>query len=109
VRIVGGIILTRVGFTLFSPRPAGAATDHATNDQPTDVAFVPLAMPIMVGPGAIATILGMTSTLSLKWGHLSQSLRRSWRPCRQHTWFCEPPKLYWHGSVRVELTLLRAL
>jgi multiple antibiotic resistance protein len=61
VRIVGGIILTRVGFTLFSPRPAGAATDHATNDQPTDVAFVPLAMPIMVGPGAIATILGMTS------------------------------------------------
>jgi multiple antibiotic resistance protein len=61
VRIVGGIILTRVGFTLFSPRPAAAATDHATNDQPTDVAFVPLAMPIMVGPGAIATILGMTS------------------------------------------------
>jgi multiple antibiotic resistance protein len=64
VRIVGGIILTRLGFTLFSSRAVVEANDHATNDQPgtdDDVAFVPLAMPIMVGPGAIATILGMTS------------------------------------------------
>jgi multiple antibiotic resistance protein len=41
-----------------------AAKDQTTTDQATsagDVAFVPLAMPIMVGPGAIATVLGMTS------------------------------------------------
>jgi multiple antibiotic resistance protein len=64
VRIVGGIILTRLGFMLFSARSANAAKDQATSSQPAadqDVAFVPLAMPIMVGPGAIATILGMTS------------------------------------------------
>jgi len=64
VRIVGGIILTRLGFALFSAHPVAADKDHATNGQPEgdeDVAFVPLAMPIMVGPGAIATILGMTS------------------------------------------------
>ncbi|HET7882244.1 MAG TPA: MarC family protein [Acetobacteraceae bacterium] len=61
VRIVGGIILTRLGFSLFSARPADAPADHPTDGHPTDVAFVPLAMPIMVGPGAIATILGMTS------------------------------------------------
>jgi multiple antibiotic resistance protein len=64
VRIVGGIILTRLGFALFSARATGAAEDNAPNGQPAtdeDVAFVPLAMPIMVGPGAIATILGMTS------------------------------------------------
>jgi multiple antibiotic resistance protein len=64
VRIVGGIILTRLGFALFASRAAEAAKGHATNGQPAadeDVAFVPLAMPIMVGPGAIATILGMTS------------------------------------------------
>ena len=65
VRIVGGIILMRIGFSLFSPSstvaPAiGAANDSASNSE--DVAFVPLAMPIMFGPGAIATILGMTST-----------------------------------------------
>src|SRR5262245_12960715 len=59
VRIVGGIILTRLGFALFSSHPANATKDQATNGSPVteeDVAFVPLAMPIMVGPGAIATI-----------------------------------------------------
>src|SRR5262249_25475951 len=64
VRIVGGIILTRLGFALFSARAVDATKDHATNGQLAtneDFAFVPLAMPIMVGPGAIATILGMTS------------------------------------------------
>jgi multiple antibiotic resistance protein len=64
VRIVGGIILTRLGFSLFSSSSADAAKGHATNGQPgtnEDFAFVPLAMPIMVGPGAIATILGMTT------------------------------------------------
>jgi len=64
VRIVGGIILTRLGFSLFSSRPVDAAQDHPKNGEPAtdgDFAFVPLAMPIMVGPGAIATILGMTS------------------------------------------------
>jgi multiple antibiotic resistance protein len=53
----------RLGFTLFSSSgsgsPIGAASDSVGTDE--DVAFVPLAMPIMFGPGAIATILGMTS------------------------------------------------
>jgi multiple antibiotic resistance protein len=64
VRIVGGIILTRLGFSLFSSHSSDTTKDHAGNGQPAtneDFAFVPLAMPIMVGPGAIATILGMTS------------------------------------------------
>jgi multiple antibiotic resistance protein len=37
--------------------PAGGAAQDA------NIAFVPLAMPLMCGPGAIATILGMTSTI----------------------------------------------
>jgi multiple antibiotic resistance protein len=64
VRIVGGIILMRLGFAMFSSQSMGATTDHTTNGEPAspgNVAFVPLAMPIMVGPGAIATVLGMTS------------------------------------------------
>jgi multiple antibiotic resistance protein len=64
VRIVGGIILTRLGFSLFAPQPKDTAGDQTANGQPAtgeDFAFVPLAMPIMVGPGAIATILGMAS------------------------------------------------
>ena len=62
VRIVGGIILMRIGFSLFMP--SGAATSVVPNTDAggeESVAFVPLAMPLMFGPGAIATVLGMTS------------------------------------------------
>jgi multiple antibiotic resistance protein len=64
VRIVGGIILVRLGFTLFSSSAAGVAMGQAGSGQvgkDDGVAFVPLVMPIMFGPGAIATVLGMTS------------------------------------------------
>jgi MarC family membrane protein len=66
VRIVGGIILMRIGFDLFSPSSSGASITSPAGgsaQEGEDVAFVPLAMPIMFGPGAIATILGMTSTV----------------------------------------------
>jgi len=62
VRIVGGIILMRIGFSLFMP--AAAASSAITSDGADgDIAFVPLAMPLMFGPGAIATVLGMASLL----------------------------------------------
>jgi multiple antibiotic resistance protein len=60
VRIVGGIILMRVGFALFSPSSSDTSIIPAASSD-EDVAFVPLAMPIMFGPGAIATIIGITS------------------------------------------------
>ena len=64
VRIVGGIILMRIGFDLFSPSSsATASTSAGSTREDGDVSFVPLAMPIMFGPGAIATILGMVSLL----------------------------------------------
>jgi multiple antibiotic resistance protein len=62
VRIAGGLILIKIGFGLFSDPgaslPGGA---KGTSDVPADIAFVPFAMPIMLGPGGIATIIGMTS------------------------------------------------
>jgi multiple antibiotic resistance protein len=62
VRIVGGIILMRIGFQLFSPSSSSASSAAGDPAQDNgDVTFVPLAMPIMFGPGAIATILGMVS------------------------------------------------
>ncbi len=57
VRIVGGIILMRIGFELFSPSSSGASMVVAPNgsaQQDADVTFIPLAMPIMFEPGAIA-------------------------------------------------------
>jgi len=62
VRIVGGIILMRIGFALFLPsRDTASIIPNAPAGPDDTVAFVPLAMPLMFGPGAIATVLGMTS------------------------------------------------
>jgi multiple antibiotic resistance protein len=64
VGIVGCIILMRIGFELFSPSSSGPSmvtVARGSAQRGEDVAFVPLAMPIMFGPGAIATVLGMTS------------------------------------------------
>jgi multiple antibiotic resistance protein len=64
VRIVGGIILMKIGFELFSSSKSGRGmipTDAAEED--ANISFVPLAIPLMCGPGAIATILGMTSEI----------------------------------------------
>jgi len=63
VRIVGGIILVKIGFELFSPSSSGGIVTGGDVTQETNIAFVPLAMPLMCGPGAIATILGMASTI----------------------------------------------
>ena len=64
VRVVGGIILTKIGFELFSPSPSGGSIIGNAGTK-EDVAFIPMAMPIMFGPGAIATVLSMTSLV--KW------------------------------------------
>lgn len=63
VRIVGGIILMKIGFELFSPAADKGSGNAATAAEGTNIAFVPLAMPLMFGPGAIATVLGMASNV----------------------------------------------
>src|SRR4029077_20359359 len=63
VRIVGGIVLMKIGFELFLPSSSGGIIPDGGAAQGTNIAFVPLAMPLMCGPGAIATIMGMTSTI----------------------------------------------
>ena len=63
VRVVGGIILMRIGFSLFMPQKSGGDLRPSGGDADANIAFVPLAMPLMFGPGAIATIIGMASTI----------------------------------------------
>ncbi len=62
VRMVGGIVLIRIGFALFMPSGTTTVVPAPTGGAESgDVAFVPLAMPIMFGPGAVATVIGYTS------------------------------------------------
>jgi multiple antibiotic resistance protein len=63
VRIVGGIILMKIGFELFSSSPSGKNNMLGGDPASGNIAFVPLAMPLMFGPGAIATVLGMASKI----------------------------------------------
>ena len=76
VRVVGGVILTRVGFDLFNPPPSGGIVPR-TEDGNANVAFVPLAMPIMFGPGAIATLISMASTIKQSPGEMLHFLAAS--------------------------------
>jgi MarC family membrane protein len=73
VRIVGGIILMRIGFSLFLPSDGSGSglAGGVPKDNIDSVAFVPLAMPIMFGPGVMATIIGMSSL----WRHSVFSLQ----------------------------------
>jgi multiple antibiotic resistance protein len=63
VRIAGGVILVRIGFDMFMPSSSVEVFSGSgdTNRQAGDVAFVPLSIPLMFGPGALATVLGMSS------------------------------------------------
>ncbi len=64
VRVVGGIILMKIGFELFMPSRSGDDSGFSgAGGGEANIAFVPLAMPLMFGPGAIATIIGMTATI----------------------------------------------
>jgi multiple antibiotic resistance protein len=85
VRIAGGIILTGIGFQLFSSpssiaQSASAGPGEGAGEGAGDPAFIPLAMPIMFGPGAMATIMGMASevkrspTVLLGLGEVSAAL-----------------------------------
>jgi multiple antibiotic resistance protein len=63
VRIAGGIVLMRIGFELFAPASGSSAAPLASAGTNVNIAFMPLATPLMCGPGAIATVLGMTATV----------------------------------------------
>lgn len=65
IRIAGGLVITRFGFSQLNPSPASTHPDdeHAEAMAKDDIAFSPLAMPLMAGPGAIAAVMTASSTL----------------------------------------------
>ena len=79
IRVVGGIILTRIGFQLFAPSPSGnlVPTGGSGGADGAGIAFIPMAMPIMFGPGGIATLIGMAATMHLSRGGAG-NLRRQY-------------------------------
>lgn len=64
IRIAGGIIIMRAGFSMMNPEKSGrklSKEDHEAALDKDDVSFSPLAMPLLSGPGSIAVVIGFGS------------------------------------------------
>lgn len=64
IRIAGGLVITRFGFAQLNPSVAATHPDdeHAEAVAKEDIAFSPLAMPLLAGPGAIAAVMTISTT-----------------------------------------------
>ncbi|WP_221029534.1 MarC family NAAT transporter [Actomonas aquatica] len=63
IRIAGGLVITRYGFNQLNPQPehTHSAAEHDEASNKADIAFSPLAMPLLAGPGAIAAAMTLSS------------------------------------------------
>jgi multiple antibiotic resistance protein len=59
LRLAGGLIVARVGFGMLSS--PGPGDDDAPAPRRSSVAFTPLAVPMLSGPGSIAVTIGMAA------------------------------------------------
>ncbi|HEU4651678.1 MAG TPA: MarC family NAAT transporter [Croceibacterium sp.] len=61
IRVAGGLIIATVGFRMLFPAPPSAGSVAA--DPTHDIAFTPIAMPSLAGPGSIAVVLGAAAQI----------------------------------------------
>jgi multiple antibiotic resistance protein len=68
IRIAGGMVIVKVGFNLLTPKVEHTHTpeEHAEAKTKDDIAFSPLAIPLLSGPGAIAAIMGLAANLPVR-------------------------------------------
>ena len=70
LRIAGGLIVSYLGFRMLFPEtPAISTQEQVEAMQKPDVSVTPLAMPSLSGPGSIAVVLGVSSTIQER-GHI---------------------------------------
>lgn len=76
VRIAGGLIIAGVGFGMLKTDPPEEVSEESKQEAQTmrDIAFTPLAMPSLAGPGAIAVVITMASGAEEFAGHLAVTI-----------------------------------
>ena len=63
IRAAGGLIISSVGFGMLFPPPVGGVDSAKSQPQELDVAFAPLAMPSLAGPGSISVVLAAAASI----------------------------------------------
>jgi multiple antibiotic resistance protein len=64
LRIAGGMIVSYLGFRMLFPEtPTISTQEQVEAIHKQDVSFTPLAMPSLSGPGSIAVVIGVSSTI----------------------------------------------
>jgi multiple antibiotic resistance protein len=63
LRIAGGSVVSYLGFRMLFPAPEITSQERREAIAKADVSFTPLAMPGLSGPGSIAVVVGLSSTL----------------------------------------------
>ena len=78
IRVAGGMIIMRVGFSMLNPAEAGPddITEEGKKEskQKSDIAFTPLAMPSLSGPGSISVVTTMAASAEELTGYLAISI-----------------------------------
>ena len=66
VRVAGGLIISAIGFRMLFPRPGPPDSPRPPDQSPAEIAFTPLAMPSLAGPGSIAVVLTAAAQIRSK-------------------------------------------
>lgn len=61
LRVAGGLIIAYMGFRMLFPASAEQEVADAAAVDPHSVAFVPLALPMLSGPGSISVVITMAT------------------------------------------------
>jgi multiple antibiotic resistance protein len=63
LQIAGGLLIARTGFQMLNPQKEHHQTAHEEQEarDKDDISFVPLAMPLLSGPGAMAVMINLAT------------------------------------------------
>ena len=64
LRIAGGLIIAFMGFRMLFPAEGSAEKGENIATDPNSIAFVPLALPMLSGPGSIAVVISMATEVA---------------------------------------------
>lgn len=71
LRIAGGLMILSSAYGMLNQKSRLQPEEEREAEEKEDIAFSPMAMPLLSGPGAIAVIIGLTSDAKTVWHYLS--------------------------------------